>query len=208
MIKKTTSHLPALAWAVSGALALSQNPAQTQVFVAHISDFHRHIELHRERVFQLGMTLGREKFPELNGEKLEQFLRLHDASKTMTSALSLEKYNYQNQISPLARLFSFYGKAHESEESKILLRGTVNDINAIDQHVAHDFFANHPDISHESAQKFYLIEKIADLVDRSLDPVAIRRVPSKTDTRESIYSGHRRCWFIIVARRTLRFNHS
>ena len=141
-------------------------------FVTHIGDFHRHIELHRERVFQLGMTLGMEKFKDLPLDKLEKFLRLHDASKTMTSKHALEQYNYQNHTSPLVRLFSFYGRAHDTEESSLLLRGAVNDINSIDYQVALEFFAHHIDLSAETVKTFYMIEKVADLVDRSLDPVA------------------------------------
>jgi hypothetical protein len=173
--KKTTStsHIPALAWAVTGLLALSpQHQAQAQVFVAQIADFHRHIELHRERVVQLGLCLAQAKFPDLTLADIESFLRLHDSSKTMTSPMSLQRYQYENEVSPVHRLFGFYGKPNDSEEERIQLKNTVSDINELDQRVANEFFSERPDLSHETVQKYFLIERIADVVDRSLDPVA------------------------------------
>ena len=143
-----------------------------KTFVANIGDFYRHIELHRQRVFQLGMTLGTEKFTDLPLDRLATFLRMHDASKTMTAKIDLRLFNYYHPMSPLVRLFSFYGQGHETAEAKQVLKHAVDDINHIDQQVASNFFAVHREISEDIIEKFFLIEKVADLVDRSLDPVA------------------------------------
>ncbi len=48
----------------------------------------------------------------------------------------------------------------------------VTDINSIDKKVGEDFFANHSRLSWGVQEDFYTIERVADLVDRSLDPIA------------------------------------
>ncbi|WP_413287763.1 hypothetical protein [Bdellovibrio sp. HCB337] len=152
-------RLPALMWALTGMLfvTLASGISHAQNYVTQIQDFQQHIELHRERVVVLGMTLAASHFPNVSKKDLKDFLRLHDSSKTMRNSLP--------------RLFEFYGKPPANEEARARLMSTVSDINAIDHSIAEKFF-NERHLSPEMVEALYTIEKVADLVDRSLDPVA------------------------------------
>lgn len=128
-----------------------------QNYVTRIQDFQQHIELHRARVVQLGMALAESHFPEISQKDLKEFLKLHDSSKTTKEALP--------------RLYQFYGKPPNSEAERERLKEIVIYINAIDQKVAEKYFKEKT-LSLDMIETFYIIEKVADLVDRSMDPVA------------------------------------
>jgi len=113
------------------------------VYVTHTTEFKHHIELHRQRVLRLGLLLAEAQFPEIPRSELKSFLSIHDSSKTMANSSE--------------RLYQFYGKPPTTAVEREALGRIVTDINVIDTRMA---------------QEFYTIEKIADLVDRSLDPVA------------------------------------
>lgn len=136
------------------------------------AEFQHHIQLHRERVVILGLALAKNQFPGLNLRPLEAFLYLHDHSKTLNSRDELALHSYTHTLTPSQRLFEFYGKIPESEMEHVKLIEVVNDINTIDTRVCARFFEMNPGLSRGTQDDFYTIEKVADLVDRSLDPVA------------------------------------
>lgn len=135
-------------------------------------EFQHHIQLHRERVVKLGLALAKSHYPGLNLQYLSSFLWLHDHSKTLTNPLVLEKFEYNHIKYPAERLFEFYGRTPKDQKETLQLIDVVNDINAIDEEVCVQFFQGHPQLSWGTQDDFYTIEKVADLVDRSLDPMA------------------------------------
>lgn len=135
-------------------------------------EFQHHIDLHRERVVKLGLALAKTHYPSLDMATLESFLWLHDKSKTLTNYQALKRYHYDHASFPVERLFEFYGRTPKTQEETLKLIDVVNDINAIDEEVCVEFFRLHQELSWGIQDAFYTIEKVADLVDRSLDPVA------------------------------------
>lgn len=137
-----------------------------------LQEFQRHIELHRARVVVLGLRLAKTQYPGIDLSCLEKFLRLHDYSKTILHHHELSKFRYKHRQLPVERLFEFYGLTPKSETETQKLMNTINDINAIDRKTAEDFFKDHSQLTWATQEDFYTIEKVADLVDRSLDPMA------------------------------------
>ena len=135
-------------------------------------EFQHHIELHRERVLKLGLALAKTQFPRLRHQHLKDFLHLHDHSKTITAKDLLPKFDYSHRELPVHRLFQFYGKTPQTEQDWQKLVDIINDINNIDKQVCEQFFLMRPTLSWGVQEDFYTIEKVADLVDRSLDPMA------------------------------------
>lgn len=135
-------------------------------------EFQHHIELHRERVSKLGLALAKIHYSGLNLKTLESFLALHDHSKTLMDFQRLQKYDYKHSLFPAERLFRFYGKTPTNNQETLQLIDVINDINAIDEDVCVEFFKMHPELPWGTQETFYTIEKVADLVDRSLDPIA------------------------------------
>jgi hypothetical protein len=71
----------------------------------------------------------------------------------------------------LERLFQFYGKSKKSPDQNQQLADLIQDINSIDDQVGKDYF-QYSKLDEQTVTSLYTIEKIADLVDRSLDPMA------------------------------------
>ena len=136
-----------------------------------LTDFKAHIELHRSRVVRLGLALAEKHFPHIDRTALHSFLKLHDFSKTIHTPNHLKAFGYDNQRAPLERLFEFYGKTTKTPEQNLQLHGVIKDINAIDDQVA-QIYLKPLQLDVHGLQCFLNIEKIADLVDRSLDPLA------------------------------------
>lgn len=135
-------------------------------------EFQHHIELHRNRVTKLGMALAQHQFPGLNSRVLGEFLDLHDHSKIITSRNELPRFDYTHRELPVQRLYGFYGRKPKTEYEMQNLIDIINDINGIDKKVCADFFTKHSQLSWGVQEDFYTIERVADLVDRSLDPMA------------------------------------
>jgi hypothetical protein len=136
-----------------------------------LPEFKHHIQLHRQRVLKLGMMLGAEHFPALNPNDLERFLRLHDRSKVLRSTAQLRIFGYNHPQIPLDRLHAFFGKRQRTPEEAHQLRQVIDDINNVDLAISKRFFETLP-IPPSTISEFYQVEKVADLVDRSLDPIA------------------------------------
>ncbi|RYZ88832.1 MAG: hypothetical protein EOP06_10285, partial [Proteobacteria bacterium] len=136
-----------------------------------LADFKFHIDLHRHRVVRLGLSLAKAKFPNIRIHVLEGFLRLHDSSKAMTQNEQLAPFGYSSSRPPIERLFDYFGYAKISEEQKRGLFTVITDINSIDDQIGKSFLGNF-NLSAREIQQMYDIEKVADLVDRSMDPLA------------------------------------
>lgn len=146
----------------------------THHYVTSVEDFYRHTSLHRKRVKALGMELLRqnpEVFSGVRPEQLRIALDAHDMGK----------------ISPNAKYVDgrpFYKVLFQEGYGKQINRDVVNQLNNHDQRYMQEAFkkaglAKSPD--HTSAHrarvqdirhKIARIEKIADLVDRGMSPVA------------------------------------
>jgi hypothetical protein len=137
-----------------------------------LTEFQNHIILHRKRVVRLGLALAQEHYPGLEAQALGSFLRLHDLSKTLKSEEKLQQYGYNHPKLPVERLFSFYGINHRSHEQLHELREIILDINTVDEKVAQHYFSSFLKGDEATMEAFFQIERVADLVDRSLDPVA------------------------------------
>jgi hypothetical protein len=135
-------------------------------------EFQHHIRLHRERVVTLGLALAKAQYPGLNRQLLREFLWRHDHSKTIDSHSHLPQFQYSHHKLPAERLFDLYGKTPKNEIDIQKLIDVINDINAIDRKVCSDYFIGLPQLSSGTQEDFYTVEKVADLVDRSLDPMA------------------------------------
>jgi hypothetical protein len=136
-----------------------------------LADFKHHIQLHRQRVVKLGMTLAAEYYTELDLIAVERFLKLHDRSKILNSPAQLRIFGYHHPERPMQRLFEFFGQQERSALQSQQLQQVVNDINDLDLAISKRFFAA-SFFNASEMDRFYQIEKVADLVDRSLDPVA------------------------------------
>lgn len=135
-------------------------------------EFQHHINLHRKRVVKLGLALAKAQYPDLNQHFLNEFLKLHDYSKTITSHVDLAQFQYSHYELPAQRLFDFYGKNPEGQPETEKLTEAINATNAIDKKVCDNYFERLPQLSGDIQKNFYTIERLADLVDRSLDPIA------------------------------------
>lgn len=161
------------------------------------TEFTRHINLHRLRVLRLGLELGKSHYEGLPLSDLEKFLKLHDLSKTLQSKTLLAEFGYTHVRFPVDRLFQFFGIKNPSNSQAKQLRELVSDINTVDENIARRFFEVAKGIDAKTQTAFYEIERVADLVDRSLDPVAAEEfghpmVPASEFIQESHLVGFSR----------------
>ena len=138
--------------------------------VLSVGDFQHHIAHHRQRVIHLGLHLAENYFPDVSRDVLSSFLALHDYSKTNLPQAVLERAGWQQNIQPFERLYDYFGKNIPAQE--IEFKNIIKAINEIDKLVAADFFIQHKKVSDREMSMIYKIEKVADLVDRSKDPLA------------------------------------
>ncbi len=131
-------------------------------YVKTFSDFKLYVESHRLRVHELGLVHYRRhlnRYSDLSQQTVENFLSLHDQSK--------------QQESNARALYAFYGRNQKFMPD--LLRESfvkvIKKINDYDVKVAEDFFSRNP-MSGSQMERLLEIEKVADLVDRGMDPVA------------------------------------
>ncbi len=131
-------------------------------YVKTFSDFKLYVESHRLRVHALGVAHYNrhpDRYGDLSLATVEEFLSLHDQSK--------------QQESNARALYAFYGRNQKFMPD--ILRESfvkvIKHINDYDVKVAEDFFSKNP-MSGSKIERLIEIEKVADLVDRGMDPVA------------------------------------
>lgn len=125
-------------------------------YVLSVTDFRRHIHLHKSRVTALSLALydaGFARYGTLRRDTLERYLWLHDQAKLSG------KFFF--------RLYKHYGENLQNSQNKDL-QNLIRDVNQFDSEINRVFIADTP------TNVFLLTEivRIADLVDRGLDPVA------------------------------------
>lgn len=126
------------------------------------ADFDRHLALHRKRVLVLGLALRERFYPHIDVKELKTYLKYHDIAKT-----DLVNGNLKTSID---ELYKYYGtRLPTDQESK--LQHLVDSINLIDRKIALMFLENFRS-SEQNREIFKRIERVSDLVDRGLDPVA------------------------------------
>jgi hypothetical protein len=173
--KQASRQQAILSLALYVALSSFSSYAQlTPRYVSTVGDFETHVRLHVLRTQRLALELAhshKELFGSLNDELVFSYMALHDVSK----------YAAQdgNPTHILRRLYESYGRnfsalpAQEQHRSRAL----VNELNALDRKVSENFLRAHGLMSDSGALNpkgaaLLRLEKIADLVDRGLDPVA------------------------------------
>jgi len=111
----------------------------------------------------LGLALRDRFYPTVNYKDLKLYLKYHDVAKT--------DYIHGNLHTSVADLYNYYGIWLEDEEHKQELKRLVDQINHIDKKIA-VMFLDAFRVAPENIGLFKKIERIADIVDRGMDPVA------------------------------------
>lgn len=131
-------------------------------YVKTFSDFKIYVESHRLRVRELGIThykLHPDRYKDLPQKTVEKYLALHDRSK--------------QEESNARALYAYYGRNQKfmPEQLRESFVKVINHINTYDSKVAEKFVSENP-LTGSQIERLFEIEKIADLVDRGMDPVA------------------------------------
>lgn len=161
-----------------GAVMLPLGFGLSSKSVENFNDFRFHIHLHRERVVQLGLALAEQQSPQLAQDVVLHFLSLHDFAKTDLPVEAFNRYGYNHAEAPVVRLFRFFGVNPTDPQQRQELTKVIDDINTIDDRVAEEFTGARS-LSLEEASRLRNIERVADLVDRSNDPIATQEFGRK-----------------------------
>jgi hypothetical protein len=160
--------LPVLCPFTAHAEAVTQARSKAPM-VQDAVDFHHHTRIHAQRVQMLGLKLRDKFFPDLNRQLAHDFLALHDQSK-------LHGADLPNSI--LKRLYSFYGKNanYLQGAERLAYQQLSQEIIQLDKYTNSAFINSRvsaTDPNHRwIVQALLRIERLADVVDRSNDPVA------------------------------------
>ncbi len=155
----------------------------TKKYIHNISDFQYHTAHHIQNVISLGLFLHsnpstRHYFSDLTREAVVEYLSLHDSSKRMPLA-ELQNYKYTNEQTIEERLFSFYGKDKDQlpPQQQDELKQIIEELNRIDTLVSRRFLYKKGYILNSritaKGMKLIIIEQVADLVERTKNPVSI-----------------------------------
>lgn len=163
MFKKMGLTLGVLA--LSATLLSTTSKASTQdprYFVTSPDEFNSYVKTHRQRTRLLALELFQsypESYADVTIDQVDAFLQLHDLSKSIP------------EISH--RLYKQYSRPIHTanKRQKEEFQAWVNYLNNRDLQNAQKFFVQN-NLSEEQIVQLLEIEKIADLVDRSFDPVA------------------------------------
>lgn len=141
--------------------------------------FQREIEFHIIRVEYLGLELVRlhpKRFGDLDKKRLRMFLKLHDRQKIEPPRLNSRSTNPNDFRFFLLDLWNIRGKSLKDFEGDEYTynRNVIDKLNESDHNKAMTFFINNgmvqPHGQHltSSAKSFFLVEKVADVVDRGM----------------------------------------
>lgn len=161
-----------LIFIISGVIALSSTLSSIQnayagtkdarYFVTNPAEFNTYVRLHKERTRLLALHLFSahpQDYDQLSLELVNSFMRLHDLSKSIPEVAQRLYKQYSRPLSTVS----------EREKTKFI--SWVNYLNERDRQIGVNFFTRH-ELNESQVQKLLELEKIADLVDRSFDPVA------------------------------------
>lgn len=154
----------------------------TKKYIQNLEDFKYHTAHHIQNVMTLGLYLfnyfSHSVFSDLTAEEVIDYLSLHDLSKRMT-ARELAEFGYTHEKSLSERLYEFYGKDKDTlpNDKKLQLEEVIRELNRIDRLVTQKFLFKRGYILNSKISskglKLLVIEKIADLVERTKNPVSI-----------------------------------
>jgi hypothetical protein len=160
--------------------------AERNQFVNSPGELRDHFQLHIRRVTLLGVALYGEFFqstPALSASLLRKYLAVHDQTKILDSSAFRTKFWRAAGVNQagapfVERLFGFYNSQSGLDETRESLRTLVTELNATDRQVGLDFFLKNGLLDSAGnptplAQTLLRIERIADVVDRNSDPVAM-----------------------------------
>lgn len=164
-------------------------------------DYRIHMAAHRQRLIVLGKELKRnfpERFSNVSEQNIGDWLALHDQSKVNLHPEFLDHFHQQNPEDQIAtRLYQqLYGRPISSlpEEEKIEAIALINELNKMDSEIAArmarwlHLIDNNGNES-PALQELRYIEKIADIVDRELDPIAAEEFGKKPWPAEEAFPG-------------------
>lgn len=172
----------------------SSAEVSTNRFINGAGDLHAHFTLHIKRVGILANALYQEYFkdvPGLDAALVKDFLNIHDQTK-IDSSLEFRKsfwgFSGVESAKPfINRLFEFYNNQPKPDDvaRKATLQTLVQELNATDKKVGEDFFRRRGLLNPDGtpgviAQALLKIERLADVVDRNTDPVAMEEFGLKT----------------------------
>lgn len=163
---------------------LSSASFASTIYVKYQADLRVHFQSHLQRVVRLALHLLKSKpdhFPGVSESLALELLTLHDAAKLDHSPSFRQRFwgeTVKSDQSFMQRLFHIYGKGYEYVAENREARATIDQLNATDRQVSQEFFRSKglltPDGSPTPvAQALLRLERIADVVDRNLDPVAL-----------------------------------
>lgn len=152
-------------------------------FVSTYQEFRVHVQKHRERVRLLGIDLALRYYPHLDTDLVSRYLSVHDISKLMTSEERLRELGYVGDRNPSERLFEFYGQQDLPPEKIYEREKVINLINNIDHEYVERFFSGYEKdkgrLGEDLKKELLEIERIADLVDRGMNPVSAEEFSRK-----------------------------
>lgn len=150
---------------------ISLNPRRK--FVNSVVDFHHHTQMHKKRVTALALELYK-KFPKqftgLSEEMIIRVISQHDDAKINP------KYRFKGKIPLYEALYKYYGKRPPKE--------VIDSLNAVDEKIVdmalkrEGFEILDTDTEARKRHKlkvrkqFLKLEKLADFVDRAMNPVS------------------------------------
>ena len=189
-------------------------------YVNSVVDLVAHMHAHIDRTLALSEYLFEHHaaafgFDSADRNLVKDLIHLHDQSKVNSSKLFQQKF-YRPQPDSRTipeRLFEVYGRQDLLSQRNAVVR----DLNAIDQRVAQVYFERkgllgadgEPNAKARSLLRF---EKIVDLVDRGMDPVAreefgrplLRASEYLTDATDRKLAAQLEAYYSLLTRRPLR----
>lgn len=153
-----------------------------RLYVQNPADEKYHFEQHIKRVGVLGLALY-DAHPELYGslsrDLVKDFLALHDRTKVDDSPAFRKAFwrGVHSDRSFNERLEELYHNPPQTDADRQKLDTTRDDLNRVDHHLGYLFFKLHKMLDDKGepgpAAKLLLhLDRIADVTDRHIDPVA------------------------------------
>jgi hypothetical protein len=146
-----------------------------------LADFELHVAAHIKRVRLLGNYIASHYFPRLDPVLTDEFLTLHDAEKLVDSQAFRKIMGIAiEEKSLLARLFKHFGRHREVRPLDEILEfeKIKHEVNSIGKRISQKWLISHGfwDPMNQSPNdlgfQLLIVEKLADVLDRELDPVA------------------------------------
>lgn len=157
---------------------------ETRRYVNSPGDLKVHFTTHIKRVSRLGVELydsHPDLFPGVTREDVREFLAVHDQTKIDDREEFRRSFWVEKaEAAFIDRLYFLYGKGYgfAADPANAAWTGVISSLNATDRRVAMDYFRRRGLLAAdgeptERAKTLLRIERLADVVDRNSDPVAM-----------------------------------